>query len=351
MSEPTDRDRRVPGPPIVAEAFRGPGWPARRTLLGGALAVITGAALTGCGSGPSAASGSSGGSATDVSATPTSHPGGLVTGGVEASQGGAGAAASGDLPGLEERSGARIGVYALDTGSGRSLAHRDGERFAMCATFAVLAVGALLQSVGVDELTRRVDYDERDLVEPSPVTAGRTGSSLAGLCAAALQHGDATAANLVLAEVGGPAAVTRFAESLGDHVTRLDRSQPELSSVEPGDERDTTTPKLIGTALHTLVLGDVLTEVARRRLQEWLLGSATGDDRIKAAVPAGWRVANLTGDGSYGTANDVALVYPKGNRPPIVLSVMSDRDERDARADDAVVEQAASIALDAVLNA
>lgn len=361
MPDSTSTDRRVPGPPFS------PGEPAdagprlgRRGLLGGwfglLLAGTAGGALAACDSATSGAA-----TAAPVASAPgpdtvgtrnpvvagTSVPGPSGSAG----QGGSGGASSADLPGLEELHGARIGVYALDTGSGRSFTRRAGERFAMCSTFTVLAVGALLNEVGAEGLGRGVGYFEEDLVDPSPVTAGRTAMTLDGLCAAALQYGDATAANLLLAELGGPGAVTRFARSLGDQVTRLDRREPALNAAEPGDERDTSTPKLLGTALYTLIEGDTLTEVARRRLKDWMLGNTTGDARIRAAVPAGWKVADRTGDGSYGAVNDVALLYPKGNRPPVVLTVMADAEDRGTQLDDSLIVRAAQIALADVLKA
>src|SRR5436190_23848188 len=48
---------------------------------------------------------------------------------------------------VEERTGARIGVAALDTGSGKRLDYRSEERFPMCSTFKYLAAAAVLKRV------------------------------------------------------------------------------------------------------------------------------------------------------------------------------------------------------------
>jgi beta-lactamase class A len=48
---------------------------------------------------------------------------------------------------IEAKIGSRIGVVALDTGSGKRLDHRSEERFPMCSTFKLLAVAAILKSV------------------------------------------------------------------------------------------------------------------------------------------------------------------------------------------------------------
>src|SRR5207244_6223581 len=45
---------------------------------------------------------------------------------------------------IEAKMGSRIGVAALDTGSGKRLDHRSEESFPMCSTFKFLAVAAVL---------------------------------------------------------------------------------------------------------------------------------------------------------------------------------------------------------------
>ncbi len=64
-------------------------------------------------------------------------------------------------------------------------------------------------------------------------------------------------------------------------------------------------------------------------------------------MPGDWDVGDKTGTGSYGTRNDVAVLTPPG-RAPIVLTVMSSRDEQDADNDDALVAAAARVATTAL---
>src|SRR3989454_11362976 len=58
---------------------------------------------------------------------------------------------------------------------------------------------------------------------------------------------DNTAANLLLTTIGGPKELTAFLHNMGDHVTRLDRWEPELNEAIPNDERDTTMPVAMAT--------------------------------------------------------------------------------------------------------
>lgn len=245
---------------------------------------------------------------------------------------------------LERRFDARLGVYAVDTGSGRELAHRADERFAMCSVFKALAAAAVLQRNPPEYLEKRVRFTEADLIDPSPVAAQHVaeGMTIRELCDAAVRYSDNTAGNLLLADVGGPAGITSFARSLGDGVTRLDRTEPELNTAVPGDERDTTTPRAIAGSFRALVLGDRLDPADRTVFTEWLVGNKTGDERIRAGLPASWRVGDKTGTGSYGTANDVAVVWPPG-AAPIAVAVLTSRAAEDATRDNALLAEAAAV--------
>lgn len=229
------------------------------------------------------------------------------------------------LPALEQRLGARLGVHVLDTHTGRQWAHRADERFPMCSTFKLLACAAVLARVdkGIEDLARRIRFQAGDLVAYSPVTkqhAGAQGLLLGELCEAAMTHSDNTAGNLVLRSLGGPAAVTAFARSLGDEATRLDRWETALNEARPGDPRDTTTPAAMGASLRALVLGQRLAPGSREQFVRWLLANRTGDARLRAGLPAAWRVGDKTGSGDFGTASDVAVIWPPG-RPAVFASV------------------------------
>jgi len=63
-------------------------------------------------------------------------------------------------------------------------------------------------------------------------------------------------------------------------------------------------------------------------------------------VPAGWKVGDKTGNGSYGTRNDIAVLWPPDGAAPIVIAVLSNRgDDRDATSDDALIADATRTAL------
>jgi len=225
---------------------------------------------------------------------------------------------------IEARLGGRLGVAALDTASGRRIEHRGAERFPMCSTFKFLAAAAVLKRVDEkqDTLDRRIAYGQSDLLDYAPVTRQHLqegGMSLSALCAAAIEYSDNTAANLLLGVIGGPGAITRYAASLGDGVTRLDRMEPILGEALPGDERDTTSPAAMLGNLQAILLGKALSAASRQTLEDWLVANTTGTRKLRAGLPAGWRVGDKTGSGDYGTTNDIAILWPPG-RPPILVT-------------------------------
>ncbi|MEU4689739.1 class A beta-lactamase [Actinoplanes sp. NPDC023714] len=247
---------------------------------------------------------------------------------------------------LERRFGARLGVYAVDTGTGRTVTHRADERFAHASTFKALLAGVLLGRLSDDDLRRVVDYTEEDLLDWAPVTAEHVGAGMSvdALIAAAVQYSDNTAANLLLDEVGGPRGLQRALRDIGDGTTRVDRREPALNEAAPGDERDTSTPRALGTDLRRFVLGDLLPSSRRQRLTSLLVGNTTGDPYIRAGVPDGWRVGDKTGSGGYGTRNDIAVVWPPA-ASPLIIAVQSDRGKPGAASDDALIAEATAAVL------
>jgi beta-lactamase class A len=139
---------------------------------------------------------------------------------------------------LERQFGARLGVFAIDTGTGRTVTHRADERFAHASTFKALLAAVLLRRLSDADLRHVVRYTEADLLEYAPITSQHvaTGMSVDALIAAAVQYSDNTAANLLLDEVGGPRGLQRELRRIGDRTTRTDRIEPMLN----GPPRATT---------------------------------------------------------------------------------------------------------------
>jgi len=230
---------------------------------------------------------------------------------------------------IEHETGSRIGVVAIDSATQQRIEHRPNERFLLCSTFKLLAAAAVLQRVdhGGENLERFVRYTQADILEYAPVTKQHLadgGMKLGALCEAAIEQSDNTAGNLLLQALGGPAALTKFARSLGDNVTRLDRIEPELNIAKDGDERDTTSPASMANDLVRLFTTEVLSEKSRELLQTWMLKNETGPALVRAGAPKYWQVGDKTGRSGQGEVNDVAVLYPpNGARLFIAIYTMS----------------------------
>jgi beta-lactamase class A len=233
-----------------------------------------------------------------------------------------------ELAKIELASGGRLGVAVLDTATRIRTLHRGDERFPMCSTFKLLACAAVLAKVdaGKQRLDQRITFQKTDLVTYSPITETHTGApgmSLAEICAAAIDYSDNTAANLILGNIGGPAGFTQFARSLGDIVTRLDRIETALNESLPNDPRDTTTPSAMVANLNSLLLGSALSASSRNQLTQWLLANTTGGTRLRAGVPANWRVGDKTGTGDRGSTNDIGILWPPSAKPLLVCAYLT----------------------------
>lgn len=243
---------------------------------------------------------------------------------------------------LERKHDARLGVYALATGTGATIAHRADERFAFCSTFKTLAVAAVLHRNPLSHLDKHVTYTSDDINSISPITRKNVakGMTIGQLCDAAIRHSDGTATNLLLRDLGGPGQLTAYLRELGDTVSRLDHYEPELNRARPGDPHDTTTPRAIAADYRTLVLGNALAADKRALLTDLLVRNTTGGNLIRAGLPKGWRVADRTGAGNYGRANDIAVVWPPRSAP-LVMAIMSERSGYEAHPSEPLIAEAA----------
>jgi beta-lactamase class A len=232
----------------------------------------------------------------------------------------------GRLAALERKTGGRLGIAIHDVASGTTYGNRADERFLMASTFKLMVAAFILARVDrkQEQLERRIPFTKRDLVSWSPGTekhAGGPGLTVAELCEATMTMSDNTAANLLLKSFGGPAALTGFARSLGDDITRHDRTEPALNALDgPDDQHDTTTPAAMVGTLRKLLFGDALSRRSRDRLTAWMITNETGDERLRAGFPSDWLVGDKTGTSRSGAANDIGVAWPNGRAPLLVTA-------------------------------
>ncbi|UEJ84255.1 serine hydrolase [Brachybacterium halotolerans subsp. kimchii] len=276
----------------------------------------------------------------------------------------------GALADLETAHDARIGVSARVVGDSRALTHRGRERFALASTGKVLTSALVLREASEERLQQIIRFTAEDLEEYSPVTAEHVdeGMRLIDLVDAALTRSDNTAQNLLFRELGGPLAVQRRLRHLGDPVTRIDRTEPELNTAIPGDARDTTTPVQMAADLELATLGhghghghghglglglglglgrSALGRDRSAQLLAMMRANTTGDAAIRAGVPSSWTVADKTGAGGYGTSNDIAVIT-RPHAAPLVLAVYTTGRTEDAELPADLIAQVTRHVVDAL---
>lgn len=228
---------------------------------------------------------------------------------------------------LERDARGRLGVTVLDTATGARFGWRQAERFAMCSTFKLPLAALMLMEADAGRL--RLDQPvpvPMELPPYSPFAGTRRGgaATIAELCEAATTLSDNGAANVLLTLIDGPAGFTSRLRGLGDRATRLDRIEPEMNAVGPGDPRDTTTPQAMAELIRRLALGQILSDRARTQLVDWMIATKTGARRLRAGLPAGWRAGDKTGTSGDGHFNDVAVIWPPDRAPLVVTAYLAE---------------------------
>lgn len=225
------------------------------------------------------------------------------------------------LAALERRHGGRLGVYALDLRTGRTLSHRANERFKLMSSFKGMLSAMVLYDVaqGRDSLEAPVRYGPADLMDASPVTqanVARGTMSVRELCEAIMFRSDNAAANLLMRRAGGPRRVTAFLRTIGDEVTRIDHYEGRL--LDRPLPADSSTPRAVTETMRQIMLGAALPAGAKRQWQAWMVGNVVGRVRLRAAFPADWIAGDRTGTGD-GICNDFAFAERPGT-DPLLLS-------------------------------
>ncbi|MEN9856322.1 MAG: hypothetical protein RLZZ157_1448 [Pseudomonadota bacterium] len=232
---------------------------------------------------------------------------------------------------LEAQSGGRLGVCILDTGTGQTVSHRGDTRFGMASSFKLALAAIILREgdAGALSLDTQIPVGKADLVSHAPVVTAHLDKgvmTIAALAEAAQTTSDNAAANILLRLLGGPKGFNARLAALGDQVTRLDRMEPDMNGVATSDPRDTTTPNAMAATIAKFFSNDVLSVDARDTLIAWMVATQTGQKRLRAGLPQGWKAGDKTGTAMPDSPsqpdryNDIAIAWPKPEAAPIIIT-------------------------------
>jgi beta-lactamase class A len=237
---------------------------------------------------------------------------------------------------LEKKHQAQIGVYALDLNTNNVISNRENEAFPFQSTFKLIAVAALMASMP-EALEETVTIKKQDLVPWGPISYQYLNKEVSykTLAKASIAHSDNPAINLIIKRLGGINKVNQFVKRLGKQPFNLKHIEVNLNS-NPKVLDDTSTPLTMAEILNKILFSDVLSEHNQTLLKDWMKDNITGYKRIRSGVPLGFTVADKTGSGSYGIANDIGFVYSESCKP-ILLSLFTKKADKNAPFDDALI--------------
>lgn len=248
---------------------------------------------------------------------------------------------------LEKEFDGKIGLYAIDTSNNQIITYRADESFPIQSTYKVMDVSVLLHHSNNDNelLNQKIHYTKNDLNFWHPITGAHVsdGMTFRELAEAAISYSDNTAANLITKKLGGPGFVTEFAHSIGNHSFSVSHYEGELNS-NPKIQQDTSTPKDMAISLQKIVLGNVLTKFQQAQLINWMKNDTVGYKKIRAGVPIGWMVADKTGSGDYGIANDIGILWSPTCKP-IVLAIYTIQNKQNVKNREDIVASITGLTL------
>jgi beta-lactamase class A len=230
-----------------------------------------------------------------------------------------------------EAGGLVAGVSVLHLESGRAASWRGAETFQMASVFKLPVAIAVLDAVekGTLRLDREVEILEKDRMEVGPIyDEWKPGMrvSVARMVDVMLVDSDNTAADVLVAQLGGPAAVEKrlVARGIPGVKVSLDEKglgaamKKDLDAIEHGAQNGTS-PDAMAGLLARLFRGELLSKASTDRILDSMRRCATGGRRFRAGLPKGAEVFDRTGTMRL-SSNDVGiLTLPDGSHAVLAV--------------------------------
>ena len=243
-----------------------------------------------------------------------------------------------------------VGIAVVDTGRNKQFALNQDKLFPLQSVCKLPLSIAMLRLADEGKLTiqDKITVRKADVLSiHSPIKDAIKGKqsdfTIKELIRRAVCDSDNTACDILIARAGGASAVTRILAEAGVKGVRIDRPegkvQPDSVNIAKFlvDPRDTATPEGMVDMLQKLYNGKLLSKDSTAVILEDMFNCTTGPNRIKAGLPAGWRLAHKTGTGrdvgNQNTAtNDVGIIVgPKGEAIYIALFVKGSKAKIEVR--------------------
>lgn len=272
-------------------------------------------------------------------------------------------------------------------GNGPMTTLNAGTTFPMASTFKIAVAGAIFDRIekGELKLDTMVTVDPAVIVRSAGIAeqAPHPGVALSvyNLLELMLTRSDNTATDVMVAQAGGPAAVTAWLRKVGITGQQVDADTARLLyralDITPGpgtfrenverafkedpskrerdlkrianapfnaDPRDASTPEAMARLLMAIQTGKALNPASTRTFIEIMERCVTGEKRLKGLLPIGTVVAHKTGT-LMSIANDVGIVnLPDGGK--FVIAVYVKGDTKGVETQDRTIAEIARTAYD-----
>ncbi|MBX9692538.1 MAG: class A beta-lactamase [Cyanobacteria bacterium] len=198
-----------------------------------------------------------------------------------------------------------VGVAVVDKGRGKRFWLNQTKGFPMqsvCKLPVSIAVLKLVDQgkLSVDDVVtiRRQDVVPYHSPLKEDIKKESADFSIRKLISYTIRESDSTACDVLIEKAGGAKAVTQLLTEAGVTGVRIDRPegrlQPDSVKIDKflSDPRDTATPEGIVDMLEKLYTGKLLSKSSTALILEDLFGCNTGTKRLRAGLPAGWKLAH-----------------------------------------------------------
>lgn len=260
-----------------------------------------------------------------------------------------------------------VGVAVQRVGGKPMATLNAGVTFPMASTFKIAVAGRIFDRIDAGELKldTMVTVDPAVIVNSAGIAEQMPHPGIAmsvhNLLELMLTRSDNTATDVMVAQAGGPAAVTAWLRKTGITGQQVDADTARLIfralDITPGpgtfrenitrafaadpakrerdqkrtpnapfnaDPRDASTPEAMVALLQAIQSGKALSAASTKALIEIMERCHTGDKRLKGLLPPDTIVAHKTGT-LMSIANDVGLVtLPDGSKFAIAVFVKGD---------------------------
>lgn len=254
---------------------------------------------------------------------------------------------------LADGSKGRIGVAAVDLGSGEEISILGNQRFPMASTSKIAVAATFLEGVEQGRWSLTSEFplmialrSKKFSTAAAPVRKGNYMAAI-DLIEIMITRSSNPATDALLRVVGGPKAVNDWTRrngirefSIDRDIATLVRDDGEYDPVSYIDRRDSATPRAMVDLLAGLYQGKYLSAESRRVLLGAMSRTRTGTRRIPAMIPDEAAVLHKTGS-LNNTSSDIGIIkMPDGRAFAVAIYVTGQGTRRNREAKIASIARA-----------